>query len=231
MNSIGRITRGVCAQRDADRLESRDPARRCGRRSSLKLLHDIGERVLHHPALPLPAIFHVASPHPTVYHAPPRASHPRKIRSRAVSPLAVPREAPQNDSISDTLAGDEQDGSYQGGWPRVLHVDADVDAALVLATLLMPEVRVTHVSTLAQARALIDDVRFSLIVLDPDLADGDGASLLPSVSNTPVLFYAEHNPAWCSQSNIFLLKHQTSYRQLLATVTGLLTLTPGPALG
>ncbi|NRR32544.1 response regulator [Oxalobacteraceae bacterium] len=114
--------------------------------------------------------------------------------------------------------------------PRVLHIDADGDAALVLATLLVPETQVTHVHTLAAAEKAIQNEHFALVVLDPDLPDGDGASLIACLreaqAHTPVLLYSARHPASREQANAFLPKPWTSPRQLWRTVSHLLGLGP-----
>ena len=68
--------------------------------------------------------------------------------------------------------------SIYAATPRVLHIDSDADAALVLATLLVPETQVTHVATMAAAQDLLRREQFALVVIDPDLQDGDGGALL-----------------------------------------------------
>lgn len=114
--------------------------------------------------------------------------------------------------------------------PRVLHIDADGDAALVLATLLVPETRVTHVHTLAAAERAIQTEHFALVVLDPDLPDGDGASLIACLrqthAHTPVLLYSARHPESREQANAFLPKPWTSPRQLWRTVSQMLGLGP-----
>jgi two-component system phosphate regulon response regulator OmpR len=111
--------------------------------------------------------------------------------------------------------------------PRVLHVDGDGDAALVLATLLVPETRVTHVATLAEARRAIAAGGYALVVLDPDLPDGDGASLLAALNGRPdappVLLYSARRPArGATGAAAFLPKPWTSPRELWRAVAGLL---------
>ncbi|MBJ7314143.1 response regulator [Rugamonas sp. CCM 8940] len=110
--------------------------------------------------------------------------------------------------------------------PRVLHIDGDGDAALVLATLLVPETRVTHVATLAEARRAIQDGGYALVVLDPDLPDGDGASLLAALNGRPdappVLLYSARQPPHDATAAAFLPKPWTSPRELWRTVAGLL---------
>lgn len=121
-------------------------------------------------------------------------------------------------SKSGPLAGPVEHG--------VLHIDGDGDAALVLATLLAPEMAVTHVASLAQASAALDSGRYALVVLDPDLPDGDGASLLAALdrSGAPVLQYSARQPGIGigTLPAAFLHKPRTSPRQLWQTVAGLL---------
>lgn len=110
--------------------------------------------------------------------------------------------------------------------PRVLHVDADHDSALVLATLLVPETHLTHAATLAEGVRAIRGQRYALVVLDPDLPDGDGAALLAALrrerTDTPVLLYSARQPGHHHQANAFLPKPWTSPRQLWRTISELL---------
>lgn len=96
------------------------------------------------------------------------------------------------EQIRAVLAGERAGGA------SVLHVDGDDDAALMLAALLMPQASVTHAATLAEAEQAITDHRYALVVLDPDLPDGDGAHLLAALCRhpapTPVLLYASRQP-------------------------------------
>lgn len=114
--------------------------------------------------------------------------------------------------------------------PRVLHVDSDGDTALVLATLLVPETEVTHAATLAEAVEAVGSERFSLVVMDPDLPDGDGADLLLLLKrqqeHTPVLLYSARHPGLRNQAHAFLPKPWTSPRQLWRTVSHLLGIDP-----
>lgn len=116
--------------------------------------------------------------------------------------------------------------------PRVLHVDSDHDAALVLAALLVPETQVTHVPTLAAAQELLQNEKFALVVIDPDLPDGDGVDLLADLrhqqAGARVLMYSARHPEQHHVGNAFLPKPWTSPRQLWRTVSDLLGI--GPAM-
>ena len=77
--------------------------------------------------------------------------------------------------------------------PRVLHVDTDDDGAATLAALLSTDARVTHVRSLAEARTLLRHQHFELVILDPELPDGDGEQLLPELGSTPLLVHARQH--------------------------------------
>ena len=113
--------------------------------------------------------------------------------------------------------------------PRVLHVDGDGDAALVLATLLVPETQVHHAASLAEAVRAINEQEFALVVLDPDLPDGDGVDLLDNLAlrtvAPPVLLYSARHPGLSTPAHAFLPKPWTSPRQLWRTVSHMLGLT------
>ncbi|WP_256080565.1 response regulator [Massilia sp. YIM B04103] len=133
------------------------------------------------------------------------------------------------DSPDLSLAMDESSA------PRVLHVDGDHDTALVLAALLVPETRVSHAASLADALEAIRQHRFALIVLDPDLPDGDGHALVQAMqkqgAGTPVLLYSARHPDLRHPSHAFLPKPWTSPRLLWQTVSHLLGLQSADWLG
>ena len=112
--------------------------------------------------------------------------------------------------------------------PHLLHIDAEDTSALILATLLVPEVRVTRVATVAAAQALLQQHTFALIVLDPDLPDGDGQHLIRALrereTHTPVLLYSARQPSLHHQAHAFLPKPWTSPRQLWQATCRLLEL-------
>lgn len=112
--------------------------------------------------------------------------------------------------------------------PRVLHIDSDADAALVLATLLVPETQVTHVATMAAAGDLLRREQFALVVIDTELPDGDGGALLQGLhqhqQDARVLLYSARHPQRHLAGSSFLPKPWTSPRQLWRTVSDLLEL-------
>lgn len=110
---------------------------------------------------------------------------------------------------------------------HVLHIDKDSATALSLAVLLMPEVRVTHVHTIADAYAQLLEHNFSAVVIDPTLPDGDAADLLPALAAIPLLVYSAEQPDWRERSGIYLPKPWTSPRRLWTTISSLLGI-PSP---
>lgn len=177
-----------------------------------------------------------------------RGGKPSQL-SRAHTP-ARHRTAPARPAVAPTLQGLDfpayieqidlppaagasawQAGSPASGVPRVLHVDTETGTATVLASLLGGEVRVTHVTTLVQARQLLQNEIFSLVILDPALPDGDASALLPLLSGTPLLVYSDQQPAWRLAGTPFLSKSWTSARQLWAAMSTMLWTTSALSAG
>lgn len=132
----------------------------------------------------------------------------------------------------DAVLLHDPDGQYRyGKVPHVLHIDADIKAATVLAALLMPEARVTHAANLAQARTLLSANIYSLVVLDPQLPDGDIAELLPVLALTPLLVHAPRLPDWRHKVANFLPKPWTTPRQLWSTISTMLGIVNCAAAG
>lgn len=113
--------------------------------------------------------------------------------------------------------------------PHVLHIDNDADSARDMAVLLTPEARVTHVPTVDAARAALREQVFSVVVIDPNLPDGDAAELLPALGAIPLLVYSASQPHWRNWAGVYLPKPWTSRRKLWSTISKLLgipTFTP-----
>jgi CheY-like chemotaxis protein len=112
--------------------------------------------------------------------------------------------------------------------PRVLHVDPDEDSAVVLATLLAPEIHVVHAASYEEAQGQLQRGEFALLVIDPDLPDGDGHTLIRKLREgdqyTPVLLYSASQPMLHHHAHAFLPKPWTSPRQLWRTVSHMLGL-------
>ena len=107
--------------------------------------------------------------------------------------------------------------------PRVLHIDTQAGTATVLASLLGSDIHVTHVATMAQARQLLQNQVFSLVILDPDLPDGDARQLLPLLAGTPLLVYSDQQLEWGdAPRSPVLSKSWTTARQLWTAMSAML---------
>lgn len=141
---------------------------------------------------------------------------------------------PFDTSSNTQRSSQDQDQSAAIGFsiyvtaPRVLHIDSDADTALVLTALLVPETRVTHVTTIAAAQDLLLSEQFALVVIDPELRDGDAGLLLDNLHHLQpgarVLVYSARHPEANIPGGAFLPKPWTSPRQLWRTVSDLLDL-------
>lgn len=124
----------------------------------------------------------------------------------------------------------------RGSTARILHVEDDSDNRRVVAALLADSADVRSVSTLADARDLVQREPFDLMILDLDLPDGAGTSLLPfrqAGSALPVIVFSASEPAGALSERVAasLVKSRTTTEGLKATILGLLRSTvarPGP---
>jgi CheY-like chemotaxis protein len=137
----------------------------------------------------------------------------------------------QGEPAASASEGDVHGGGVEQGIPRVLLIDQDPASAANLATLLMPEARVVHAPTLADARRLLGCNIFALVVIDPSLPDGDAGALVSTLAATPVLVHAAREPKWREAASAFLPKPWTSPRQLWSTISRLLGVSADMAAG
>jgi CheY-like chemotaxis protein len=105
--------------------------------------------------------------------------------------------------------------------PRVLLVDRDLDTAAALTTLLVPEATLVYAGSCAEARRLLDTQLFSMVIIDPSLPDGDGASVINALHHTPVLVYSAREPLKHDKLP-YLSKPYTTPRELWSTISRLL---------
>jgi DNA-binding response OmpR family regulator len=112
--------------------------------------------------------------------------------------------------------------------PRILHVEDDVDVVRVVQAILLDAAEVTAATTVGEARALLEQGAFDLVILDAVLPDGSGVDLIPLLNRngarTPVvIFSAQENDAQIlDRVNASLVKSRTSNEQLLRTITQLI---------
>lgn len=105
--------------------------------------------------------------------------------------------------------------------PRVLLIDSDADTAAALTSLLVPEARLVHAASCAEARRMLETQLFSMVIIDPSLPDGDGAIVIKAVHHTPILVYSAREPGKHDKLP-FLNKPYTTPRELWSTISSLL---------
>lgn len=149
-----------------------------------------------------------------------------------IEPLPAPQGLDHPAYLEDIAVQAWQSGIRGGSLPRILHVDTETGTAAVLASLLGSAVHVTHVATLAEARVLLHQQIFSLVILDPALPDGDAKALLPLLASTPLLVYSDLQPAWRDiPEPVYLSKSLTNARQLWTRMSTMLFNTSAMSAG
>ncbi len=114
------------------------------------------------------------------------------------------------------------------GIPQVLHIDPDVNIAVMLSDALEPQVQVHHSRTIAEARHLLKTDAFNLVIIDPELPDCDLAdlrALLPNAhGNTALLILSNRAAGRVDEdsASLRMIKSRTSNQHLLATVQSLI---------
>lgn len=151
---------------------------------------------------------------------------PRCLSQRGQS-AGADKDVRRIEAVPDTPAPPQTDAEIHNdacdaSVPRVLLIDKDSENAEALSALLMPEAHVIHAATLAEAQHMLRRDIFALVIIDPALPDGNGATLLPLIVATPVLVHAQREPAWRDSVAAFLPKPWTSQRRLWSTISRLL---------
>ena len=119
-------------------------------------------------------------------------------------------------------------GRFSGICPRVLHVEDDYDIFKVMRGLIGDIAELDHASTLADARQLLDQCRYDLVILDLTLPDGSGQELLPILNGAtppiPVMVFSAHEIEREKVRNVasVMVKSRTSDAQLLVTLKRLI---------
>jgi CheY-like chemotaxis protein len=150
----------------------------------------------------------------------PRLTDPRLTAPRLFAAVHVDAQPADRDRQQDPGTRE----CRPPGKPHVLHVDSDDRCAEMVAGLLAPEVHVTRVSTLTDARRAIANDVYSLVILDPYLPDGNGAMLVSQLCETPVLLHSEKSPAWQDRVDGYLPKPWSTHRAMWLAVADLLGL-------
>jgi PAS domain S-box-containing protein len=124
------------------------------------------------------------------------------------------------------------------GTPRVLHVEDDMDLSRVIETALAGRADLVSAGTLEAAEKLLRESSFSLLVLDLELPDGNGLSLLeelPALTASPIpvviLSATEVSQEVKQRVAAALVKSRVSEAHIVDTLLSLLpqALSPSPA--
>lgn len=112
--------------------------------------------------------------------------------------------------------------------PKVLHVEDDLDIFRVVHTIVSQFAEVENAQTISDARKILAEDHYDLVILDLSLPDGIGMELLPYLNSfsppVPVLVFSAqelgHDDAIKVQSA--LVKSRTDNNQLLDTIKKLI---------
>lgn len=118
--------------------------------------------------------------------------------------------------------------AVSGPRPRILHVEDDPDVQRVVGDILRDFAQVEVAHNRADAEAALEQGGFSLVILDLELPDGSGLSLLPVVGSfqppVPVVIFSahEHEHSLADEVAAALVKSRTTNHELVATIRGIL---------
>jgi len=107
---------------------------------------------------------------------------------------------------------------------RILHVEDDNDVAQIIDSLTGEDYQVTHATTLAQAKQLVSDESFDLVLLDIGLPDGSGLDLLPMLHSDerqiPVIVFSAMDVSEdiITQVDSILIKSKTDNQRLMQQI-------------
>ena len=112
-----------------------------------------------------------------------------------------------------------------GAMPRILHIEDDESILQVVAALAEDTADVIAAKTFAEAKSLLTQEVFDLVILDLMLPDGDGERLLPLLDkpgqpSTPVIVFSAKDISRQTADSIksVLVKSQTTNDKLLTTI-------------
>jgi len=109
--------------------------------------------------------------------------------------------------------------------PNILHVEDNPDVIQIVQSLLEASAEYSFATSLAQARRLLAQNQYDLVILDLSLGDGSGAELLDGLKNQcPIIIFSAQTIGReiSEKVNAALTKSMTSNGQLLATIKKLL---------
>jgi DNA-binding response OmpR family regulator len=107
---------------------------------------------------------------------------------------------------------------------RILHVEDDVDLAVMVKALLGDLGSLTNARSLREARDQLEHGSFDLVLLDIGLPDGEGTELLPLVGHTPVIVFSAAEADLCASEKIVanLVKSRATEHELRTAINSVL---------
>lgn len=115
---------------------------------------------------------------------------------------------------------------------KILYIEDDADLTQMMSILLGDSITVVSAETIHQAKFLLEEESFDLVILDIGLPDGTGLDLLPllqaQLSLVPVIIFSGENITGevLNKVDAALIKSQVSNEDLIKTITKLLKVTP-----
>lgn len=110
--------------------------------------------------------------------------------------------------------------------PQILHVEDDADIIQVTQTLVEDSADYVYANNLAQARMLLSQQRFDIVLLDLSLPDGSGLELLAQIPQpeTRIVIFSGQEPIDVLPEAVsaILTKSKTSNESLLATLKAIM---------
>ncbi|MDD9901593.1 MAG: response regulator, partial [Alphaproteobacteria bacterium] len=108
--------------------------------------------------------------------------------------------------------------------PHILHVEDDTDLSEMLTAALQDKARVMTTTTLAQARGVLGEVDFSLVIIDIGLPDGLGLVLIDEMRkqgiHTPIVILSadEAPPSFHDNIVASIVKSRTSEKKIVEAI-------------
>jgi PAS domain S-box-containing protein len=114
---------------------------------------------------------------------------------------------------------------------KILYIEDDLDLTQMMATLLGDNMTVISAATVTQAKLLLNQEDFDLVILDVGLPDGTGLDVLPTLQDQlsliPVIIFSGESITAdvVNRVDAALIKSQVSNEELIKTITNLLKVT------
>ena len=115
-----------------------------------------------------------------------------------------------------------------GSKPRILHIEDDTDVLQIVSAMLKDDATVSYAANLHDAKQMLKQETYDLVILDLALPDGSGVDLLPllnrQTTSIPVVIFSAYEVGIEFARNVAaaLVKSRTSNQELLDTIKSLI---------